>query len=67
MGQIKCDYVVITTPIEELEIDIAVGKVHSVDATNLTDTNDYNDSKYDPSGIVLISLIKCQRNTHGVI
>ena len=67
IGRIKYRHVAIITPIEELESDIAVGKVHLIDATNHTATNDHNDNKYDPSRIVVLSLIKFQRNIRGVL
>ena len=56
-----------TTSFSEIALDVDNGTVLLIDSTHPTVTNDYVNTKYEPSGIVLLSLISIERQYAGIL
>ena len=67
LQNMKNNLLAITTTFEEIHDDIGRSKVLVLDATNRTATNDYEDDKYQPSGIILLALIKMDTEYAGIL
>ena len=67
MEIIKGGGVAMTISFSEIAPDVDNGTVLLIDSTYRTITNDYVDTKYEPSGSVLLSLISIDRQYDGIL
>ena len=67
IGNMKQNLLAIATSFNEINDDIAKSKILILDATNRTTTNNYNDDKYEPSGVILLALIHLDVKYEGIL